>query len=144
MATSRSTTEFILDLLSAVPNVRVRKMFGEYALYCADKVVALICDDQLFVKITPVGKALVGDRYAEGTAYPGAKPSMLVSASDLEDHERLCDLIRVTTAALPPPKPKKPKMGKARRRSASDVGGRSSQQGSPLTARTRSSSVGWE
>jgi DNA transformation protein len=52
MATSRSTTEFILDQLSAVPNVRVRKMFGEYALYCDEKVVALICDDQLFVKIT--------------------------------------------------------------------------------------------
>ena len=50
MATSRSTTEFILDQLSAVPNVRVRKMFGEYALYCDEKVVALICDDQLFVK----------------------------------------------------------------------------------------------
>jgi len=26
-------------------------MFGEYALYCGDKVVALVCDDQLFVKI---------------------------------------------------------------------------------------------
>jgi TfoX/Sxy family transcriptional regulator of competence genes len=114
MATSRSTTEFILDQLSAVPNVRVRKMFGEYALYCDEKVVALICDDQLFVKITPVGKALVGDRYAEGTAYLGAKPSMLVSADDLEDHERLCDLIRATAAALPPPKPKKPKTWKAR------------------------------
>jgi DNA transformation protein and related proteins len=118
MATSRSTTDFVVDQLSSVPNVRVRKMFGEYALYCDEKVVALICDDQLFVKITPAGRALVGDRYAEGTAYPGAKPSMLVSASDLEDHERLCDLIRVTTAALPQPKPKKPKIGKARRRSA--------------------------
>jgi hypothetical protein len=43
---------------------------------------------------------------------------MLVSASDLEDHERLSDLIRVTTVALPLPKPKKPKMRKVRRRSA--------------------------
>ena len=91
-------------------------MFGEYALYCDEKVVALICDDQLFVKITPAGKELVGDRYAEGTAYPGAKPSMLVSADDLEDHERLCDVICVTTAGLPPPKPKKAKMRKTGRR----------------------------
>ena len=116
MATSQSTTDFILDQLSSVPKVRVRKMFGEYALYCDDKVVALICDDQLFVKITPAGKAVVGNRYAEGIAYPGARPAMLVSASDLEDHERLCDLIRATSASLPPPKPKQPKMGKARRR----------------------------
>lgn len=116
MATSRSTTDFILDQLSSVPNVRVRKMFGEYALYCDEKVVALICDDQLFVKITPAGKAVVGNRYAEGIAYPGAKPSMLVSATDLEDDERLSDLIRVTSAALAPPKRKKPKIGKAGRR----------------------------
>jgi len=109
MATSQSTADFILDQLSSLPNVRVRKMFGEYALYCDEKVVALICDDQLFVKITPAGKAVVGDRYAEGIAYPGAKPSILVSASDLEDHELLCDLIRVSSAALPSPKPKKPK-----------------------------------
>jgi DNA transformation protein and related proteins len=111
VATSQSTTDFILDQLSSVPKVRVRKMFGEYALYCDDKVVALICDDQLFVKITAAGKALVGDRYAEGIAYPGARPSILVSASDLEDNERLSELIRVTTAALPPPKPKKPPSG---------------------------------
>jgi TfoX/Sxy family transcriptional regulator of competence genes len=39
MATSQGTTDFILDQLSSVPNVRVRKMFGEYALYCDDKVV---------------------------------------------------------------------------------------------------------
>jgi TfoX/Sxy family transcriptional regulator of competence genes len=115
MATSQSTADFILDQLSSVPKVRVRKMFGEYALYCEDKVVALICDDQLFVKITPAGKAVVGRRYAERIAYPGANPSMLISASDLEDHERLSELILVTAAALPPPKPKKPKLRKIRR-----------------------------
>jgi len=96
-----------------VTKVRVRKMFGEYALYCEDKVVALICDDQLFVKITPAGKAGVGRRYAEGIAYPGAKPSMLISATDLEDHERLSELILVTAAALPPPKPRTPKLRKS-------------------------------
>ncbi len=119
MATSQSTADFILDQLSSVPKVRVRKMFGEYALYCDDKVVAFICDDQLFVKITPAGKAVVGDRYAKGIAYPGAKPSMLVSATDLEDHERLSELIRVTSEALPAPKPKtskKPRLVKASRR----------------------------
>jgi TfoX/Sxy family transcriptional regulator of competence genes len=114
MATSKSTMDFITDQLRAVPDVSVRKMFGEYALYCGEKVVALVCDDQLFVKLTAPGKALVGSRYAEGTAYPGAKPSILVSADDLEDDERLAELIRATAAALPPPKPKKPKTPKLR------------------------------
>jgi TfoX/Sxy family transcriptional regulator of competence genes len=109
MATSQSTIDFILDQLREVRSVSARKMFGEYAVYCGDKVVALVCDDQLFVKITAPGKAMLGKRYAEGIAYPGAKPSILVSADDLEDDERLAELIRVTATALPPPKPKKMK-----------------------------------
>jgi TfoX/Sxy family transcriptional regulator of competence genes len=109
MATSESTIDFLLDQLGTVQGVRARKMFGEYALYCGEKVVALVCDDQLFVKITAPGKALVGKRYAEGVAYPGAKPSILVGADDLEDHDRLAELIRLTAAALPSPKRKKTK-----------------------------------
>ena len=114
MSTRQTTIDFLLDQLAAVPDVRARKMFGEYALYCGDKVVALVCDDQLFVKITAAGRALVGEGYEEGEAYPGAKPSMLIGAEALEDDEWLCDLIRATAAALPPPKPKKPKKPKAR------------------------------
>lgn len=109
MATSQSTISFLLDQLRGVPGLSARKMFGEYALYCGEKVVALVCDDQLFVKVTAPGKALVGDRYREGCAYPGAKPSILVGADELDDHERLTALIRATAAALPAPKPKKPR-----------------------------------
>jgi len=113
MATSETTIRFLLDQLSDLPGVRTRKMFGEYALYCGEKVVALVCDDQLFVKITAPGKALVGERYAEGFAYPGAKASILVGADELDDHERLTTLVRVTAAALPSPKPKKARAARA-------------------------------
>ena len=116
MATSETTIRFLLDQLRGLPEVRARKMFGEYALYWGDKVVALVCDDQLFVKITAPGKALVGQRYAEGFAYPGAKASILVGADELDDHERLAALIRVTADALPSPKPKKPRTSPARRK----------------------------
>jgi len=108
MATSQNTIDFILDQLCDVPTVRAKKMFGEYALYCEEKVVALVCDNQLFVKITQAGKVLLGEHYDEGIAYPGAKPSLLIGADELEDSERLCELIRVTAAALPPTKPNKP------------------------------------
>jgi TfoX/Sxy family transcriptional regulator of competence genes len=30
--------------------ISYRYMFGEYAIYCDGKVVALVCDNQLFVK----------------------------------------------------------------------------------------------
>jgi TfoX/Sxy family transcriptional regulator of competence genes len=82
-------------------------MFGEYALYYDEKVVALVCDNQLFVKITSAGKALVGKRYEEGAAYPGAKPSIVIGAEELDNSERLCELIAVTAASLPAAKPKK-------------------------------------
>jgi TfoX/Sxy family transcriptional regulator of competence genes len=48
--------DYLLDQLSNLPNVRVRRMFGAYALYCDEKVVALVCDNQLFGKIAPSSK----------------------------------------------------------------------------------------
>jgi TfoX/Sxy family transcriptional regulator of competence genes len=107
MATKVSTIEYIEDQLADVPDVSSRKMFGEYALYAGGKVVALVCDDTLYVKITEPGKVFVGERYEEGIAYPGAKPSILVDADLIEDREWLSELIRITEEALPLPKPKK-------------------------------------
>ncbi|MEK7161220.1 MAG: TfoX/Sxy family protein [Patescibacteria group bacterium] len=96
-----------MDQLSGVQGVRARKMFGEYALYCQEKVVALICDDEVFVKITEPGKKLVGENYQEGFAYPGAKASMHVTGDLLEDRKFICELITQTALALPVLKPKK-------------------------------------
>ena len=109
MATSQSTVDFILDQLCTLPTVRAKKMFGEYALYFEEKVVGLVCDNQLFVKITPAGQAFLGERYEEGEAYPGAKPSMVIGAEELDNSERLCELVGITAAALPAAKPKKAK-----------------------------------
>ena len=109
MATRSETIEYILDQLSGVPTVAARKMFGEYALYSEGCVVALVCDDTLFVKITEPGKEFVGDLYEEGPAYPGAKASMVIQEDKIEDREWLGELIRITTANVPLPKPKKPK-----------------------------------
>ncbi len=109
MATKESTIEYILDQLSAVKDVRARKMFGEYALYCQDKVVALVCDDELFVKVTEPGKQFVGKQYQEGFPYPGAKAAMHIRGDMLEDQKFVCELIRITTKALPVAKSKKSK-----------------------------------
>jgi len=73
----------------ASPMCGARKMFGEYALYCNGRVVALVCDNELFVKITDAGKEFVGDQYREGTAYPGAKPSMRIDMDMAENREWL-------------------------------------------------------
>jgi DNA transformation protein and related proteins len=107
MATSQSTINFILDQARSAGNVSARKMFGEYALYCNGKVVGLVCDNTLFIKITSPGKAFVGNYYQEGYAYPGAKISMQIDDDRLEDREWLERLIQITAENIPLPKPKK-------------------------------------
>lgn len=107
MATKQSTVDFILDQLVSLGDVSARKMFGEYALYCHGKVVALICDDTLFVKITEPGKVFVGEYYEEGNAYPGAKPSMVIDEERIEEREWLSELIQITADNLTVAKVKK-------------------------------------
>lgn len=100
MSSKQATVDFILEQLASAGEVRARKMFGDYALYCDDKVVGLICNDQLFVKYTEPGKRFAEGRYTEGFAYPGAKQSMDVSDA-LDDREFLCELIRLTADNSP-------------------------------------------
>ena len=96
----------MLEQLTSVGAVHARKMFGDYALYVGEKVVGLICDDQLYIKYTDPGKIFADGKYIEGCAYPGAKPSMDVSDC-IDDRDFLCELVKITADALPIPKPKK-------------------------------------
>ena len=112
MSTQARTVEFLLEQMGSIADITARKMFGEYALYLGSKVVALVCDDQLFVKPTVVGRAWIegsGRKVAEGCAYQGAKPSLLISSEDWDDRDWLSQLIQVTAAELPLPQPKKVK-----------------------------------
>ena len=47
MTSQQSTVDFILDQISEAGDVSAKKMFGEYGVYCAGKMVASVCDDQL-------------------------------------------------------------------------------------------------
>jgi TfoX/Sxy family transcriptional regulator of competence genes len=61
MATQPSTVNFLLEQLASAGEVKARNMFGEYALYCDERVVALVCDDKLFLKPTQAGRAFVAE-----------------------------------------------------------------------------------
>lgn len=111
MASDLEFVEYIRDQLAGAGSITFRKMFGEYAVYLNSKVVALVCDDQLFVKPTAAGRALIGTP-TEAPPYPGAKPHFLI-AEQLDEREWLVNLIRVTDAELPLPEPKKPKPPKS-------------------------------
>jgi TfoX/Sxy family transcriptional regulator of competence genes len=105
MASDLSFAEYVREQLSGAGQVSFKKMFGEYAIYCDGKVVALIADNQLFVKPTVAGRASLG-KVTEAPPYPGAKPYFLVDAL-LDDPTALVALIRLTANELPAPKPKK-------------------------------------
>jgi TfoX/Sxy family transcriptional regulator of competence genes len=107
MATDKDFIEFVVNQIDLPYPIRYVKMFGEYALYCNHKVVALICDNRMLVKITEEGKAFIGD-YIEGIPYPGGKPCFHIEEK-LEDSEWLSELLEITYNALPEPKPKKKK-----------------------------------
>ena len=107
MASDLGFVEYVCDQMRDAGRIRSRKMFGEFAIYCDDKVVALVCDDQLFVKPTPGGRAFIGEP-VESPPYQGAKPHFLIEGR-IDDREWLTGLIEVTARDLPAPKSKKPK-----------------------------------
>ena len=110
MASSAKSVDFIVEQISAAGSVRAKKMFGDYGIFCDDKMVALVCDDQLFVKQTPQGRSLLGE-CPEGSPYPGAKPCFLISGNKWDDREWLTQLVKLTAAALPAPKKRQAKKG---------------------------------
>ena len=105
MASDRNTVAFIVDQLAGAGDVSAKPMFGEYGVYCDGGMVAMVCDVQLFVKPTPGGRAFAG-AIDEASPYPGAKPCLLVDADRWDDADWLADLVRISTAELPLPKPK--------------------------------------
>jgi DNA transformation protein and related proteins len=108
MGTTQETTDYILSKLSALEGVYARKMFGEYAIYYRDKVVAMLCDEQLFIKPTAAGLAFLKDpEYAP--PYPGAKEYLLIPEDEWEDCDKLCELIRVSEPEIKAPVKRKAK-----------------------------------
>lgn len=106
MASKIEFVEFVADQLQQAGDITYKKMFGEYGLYCNGKIFAVICDDQLFIKITEAGRNLCPD-LPEVPPYKGAKNYFLWE--DVENKQILSQLVTVTCAELPEPKPKKKK-----------------------------------
>jgi DNA transformation protein and related proteins len=105
MATDSEFMDYVIEQLSGAGPIAHRKMFGEYAVYLDGKVVAFVCDNQLFVKPTEAGRILIGE-VKTAPPYPGAKDYFLID-DKLDDYEFMAELIRATAKELPVPKPKK-------------------------------------
>jgi TfoX/Sxy family transcriptional regulator of competence genes len=104
MASDLRTIEYIRDQSGLGAKLTQRKMFGEYAIYLDGKVIALVCDDQLFVKPTLQARALLG-KVAEAPPYPGAKPYLHLT-DEIDDNDLLRAVLLATAKALPAAKPR--------------------------------------
>jgi TfoX/Sxy family transcriptional regulator of competence genes len=100
MSTQKETVEFILEKLGEPDRFAVRAMFGEYALYADGKVVGLICDDQLYVKILPQSAELE-DICEKDEAYPGSKLYYIVEEGELTKLKILPDILLDIAKSLP-------------------------------------------
>ncbi len=104
MASSKEFVEYVAEQLQDAGTIVYRRMFGEYGWYCDGKFLGVICDDQLFVKITPETAKSFPD-VPKAPPYEGAKDYFLVE--DIDDRSLLTQLVRATWEVLPDPKPKK-------------------------------------
>ena len=106
MASNADLVQYIADQCSGAGEITVKKMFGDYGIYCDGKIFGLICDDCFYLKPTVGGRALL--RQAElRPPYEGAKDYFYIA--DVDDRDYLSSLVRETCKELPTPKPKKKK-----------------------------------
>jgi len=96
---SPDLVQYIVEQASKAGEVRARKMFGDYALYCNDSVVGLICDDYLYLKpIKQLEPLLHEDDRHMRPPYDGAKPHFVIT--DVDDAGYVSLLVRTVAANI--------------------------------------------
>lgn len=103
MASNIEFVQYVCEQIDQAGFISYRMMFGDYCIYCDNKPVALVCDNQFFVKITPQGEKAF-PRLAKSAPYPGAKPYFLVD--DIDNAKTAARLIKLTAKHISAPKPR--------------------------------------
>ena len=104
MASNTDFVQYIVDQCSGAGEITVKKMMGDYCIYCDGVIFGLICDNNLYMKSTPQGEAQLKEVVMR-PPYPGAKEHFLIG--DVDDRDYLTSIIKATMPALPKPKAKK-------------------------------------
>jgi TfoX/Sxy family transcriptional regulator of competence genes len=105
MSSRRELVTYVVEQLG--PRVRFKAMFGEYGIYRDDTLIALFCDDRLFLKRSEAGYAFLGDDAEEAPPYPGAKPLVVVPEERWDDADFMRALADATARGLLAPSPAK-------------------------------------
>jgi TfoX/Sxy family transcriptional regulator of competence genes len=103
VASSLDFVNFVAEQLNGAGEIAVKKMFGEYMVYCNGKPVVLICDDTAFVKILPIVDDLLANA-ERGRPYNGAKEHYIL---DVDNRDLIVETITRLEQVIPLPKKKK-------------------------------------
>ena len=106
MASNPDFVQYIADQCSGAGEIVVRKMFGDYGIYCDGKIFGLICDNGFYLKPTDAVRPMLRE-VALRPPYDGAKDYFYIT--DIDDRDYRSALVCVTCKALPSPRPKKTK-----------------------------------
>ena len=96
MACSPDFVQYIIDQCSGAGEIAVKKMMGDYCVYCDGVLFGLICDNNFRAVLKEV---------ILRSPYEGAKDYFYID--DVDDGDYLTTLIKATIPALPKPKAKK-------------------------------------
>ncbi len=103
MACSSDFVQYITDQCGGAGEITVKKMFGDYGIYCNGKIFGLICDDCFYLKPTKEVRSLL--RVVDmRPPYEGAKDYFYIA--DVDDRDYLSQIVCETCKVLPEAKPK--------------------------------------
>ena len=85
MASNFDFVQYIADQCSGAGEITVKKMFGDYGIYCDGKISGLICDDCFYLKPTEEVRPLM--RVVDmRPPYEGAKDDFYIADVDDRDY----------------------------------------------------------
>lgn len=112
MATGRDFVDYVAEQAGLGERLTHKRMFGEYALYLDEIVIAFACDNSLFIKPSQAVVDLAPD-LPQRPPFPGAK-NYPVADELLDDGDALQRLLVATAAHMPTPRPRQPRKAKPR------------------------------
>ncbi len=106
MATGEDMMLYLVGQMSALQDLTVRKMMGEYVLHYRGRVLGFICNDILMLEDGPTIRRLLPE--AERVPlFPRSKD--FVVFPDPANSHLLCEVVTAIYEDLPVPKPRKGK-----------------------------------
>ena len=97
MASNPDFVQYIVDQCSGAGEIAVRKMIGDYCIYCNGVIFGLICDNNFYIKETEAGRAILRTIILR-PPYEGARDYFYID--DVDDSDYLTLLVTTTLPAL--------------------------------------------